>query len=49
METEKRKQIDRFKDAAREAEADTSNDALDKIMDKLDLIKKPEADGKKDD
>ena len=36
------KQIDRFKEAAREVEADESDDALDKIMRKLDLNKKPE-------
>ncbi|EIE48764.1 hypothetical protein [Salipiger aestuarii] len=42
-------QLDRFKEAAREVEADTSGDALERIMDKLDLTKKPESDGKKDD
>ena len=40
-------QIDRFKEAAREVGADTSADALDKVMGKLDLKKKPdEKDGK---
>ena len=42
-------QSDRFKQAAREVEADESDDALDRIMRKLDLTKKPdEKDGKKD-
>ncbi len=35
-------QSDRFKRAAQEVEADTSDHALDRIMDKLDLKKKPE-------
>lgn len=35
-------QIDRFKQAAREVEADESDDALDKVMLKLDLTKKPD-------
>ena len=42
-------QLDKFKEAAREVEADTSDDALDKVMGKLDLKKKPEPkDDKKD-
>ena len=41
-------QLDRFKEAARKVEADESDDALDKIMRKLDLTKKPdEKDGEK--
>lgn len=48
--TEARKdQLDRFKKAAREVEADESDDVLDKIMRNLDLTKKPEDDRKKDD
>lgn len=35
-------QLDRFKEAAHELEADQSADALDRIMVKLDLKKKPE-------
>ena len=35
-------QPDRFKEAAREVGADQSDDALDRIMGKLDLTKKPE-------
>ena len=35
-------QIDRFKDAAKALGADQSDDALDRIMGKLDLTKKPE-------
>lgn len=46
MADRKNDQIDRFREAAREVEADTSDDALDKIMRKLDLTKKP--DGKAD-
>ncbi len=41
-------QLDRFKEAARSIGADESDDALDKVMGKLDLIRKPEADEKKD-
>jgi len=40
----KKTQLERFKEAAREVEADESVDALDKIMGKLDLTKKPDAD-----
>ncbi len=36
------RQTDRFKEAARELGADESDDALDRIMGKLDLKKKPE-------
>lgn len=36
------KQIDKFKQAAREAGADQSDDALDRIMGKLDLKKIPD-------
>lgn len=42
QKNEKTAQLDRFKEAAREVEADESNDALDKIMRKLDLTKKPD-------
>lgn len=42
-------QLERFKEAAEGVGADTSDDALDKVMDKLDLKKKPEADEKDDD
>lgn len=42
-------QSERFKEAAREVEADEADDALDKVMHKLDLTKKPdEKDGQKD-
>lgn len=41
-------QIDRFKETAKDVSADTSNDVLDNIMEKLDLTKKPEADDKKE-
>ncbi len=40
--SEKKPQIDRFKETAGEIGADTSDDALDKVMGKLDLTKKPE-------
>jgi hypothetical protein len=40
------KQSDAFKEAARDLAADESDDALDRIMGKLDLKKKPEP-GKK--
>lgn len=43
---DQKQQLDRFKDAAREVEADQSEDALDRIMDKLDLTKKPEPETK---
>lgn len=45
----KREQMKRFRQAACEVEADTSDDALDEIMHRLDLKKKPEAEEKKDD
>jgi hypothetical protein len=35
-------QADRFAEAARELGADESDDALDRVMGKLDLKKKPE-------
>lgn len=38
-----KKQLDRFKEAAKDVGADTSDDALDKIMRKLDLTKKPDS------
>ena len=37
-ETEK-SQLERFKEVAKDVEADTSDDAIDKIMGKLDLTK----------
>jgi hypothetical protein len=40
--TDNKEQGDRFKEAARELGADESDDALDRIMGKLDLKKKPE-------
>ena len=45
----KKKQIDRFKDAAREIGADQSDDALDKVMGKLDLKRKEEKEADKKD
>lgn len=42
-------QLERFKEAAKDVGADTSDDALDKIMGKLDLRKQPEPDEKDDD
>jgi len=41
-ESDEMSQSDRFKEAARELDADESDDALDRIMGKLDLTKKPE-------
>lgn len=41
------RQIEEFKRAAKEVGADTSDDALDKIMRKLDLTKKPDSDSMK--
>ena len=35
-------QLDRFKETCRDLGADQSDDALDRIMGKLDLTKKPE-------
>ena len=35
-------QLERFRESAREIGADESDDALDRIMGKLDLTKKPE-------
>ena len=39
----KKTQSERFREAARKAEADTSDDALDRVFGKLDLKRKPEA------
>ena len=39
-------QSENFKETARELEADQSDDALDRIMGKLDLKKKPEPEKK---
>lgn len=44
--TEGKTQLERFKEAAKEVDADTSDDALDRTMRKLNLTKKP--DDKKD-
>ena len=44
---DQKSQIDRFKEAARDLSADESDDALDRIMGKLDLKKKPEKTGQK--
>lgn len=38
----KESQLGKFKEAARDLGADESDDALDRIMGKLDLKKKPE-------
>lgn len=47
MTQQRKSQRDRFKEAAREIGADMSDDALDKVMGRLDLKKKPdEKDGK---
>jgi hypothetical protein len=42
----KKPQIDRLHQTARELGADEADDALDQIMGKLDLTKKPEAESK---
>lgn len=42
MNMPNKSQTDRFKEAAREVGADESPDAMDRIMGKLDLTKKPE-------
>jgi hypothetical protein len=42
MSNKSTEQLDRFKEAAKDVGADTSDDALDKVMGKLDLTKKPE-------
>lgn len=39
---EEKTQLERFKEAARELDADESPDALDKVMGKLDLNRLPE-------
>jgi len=44
MTENERGQLDKFKEAAKQVGADTSDDALDKVMGKLDLKRKPEAD-----
>jgi len=46
---EKKSQLDRCKEAATDVDADMYYDAVDKIMGKPDLTKKPEADEHKDD
>ena len=45
--TDEKSQLERFKESAKQLEADASEDALDKIMGRLDL-KKPDTNGKKD-
>lgn len=47
MSSTDRDQLARFREAARKAEADTSDDALDRVFGKLDLKRKPEAEDKK--
>ena len=41
MQKNSQTQHDRFKEAARDLAADESDDALDRVMGKLDLRKKP--------
>jgi hypothetical protein len=41
-------QIARFRQAAKDAETDTSADALDRVFGKLDVKRKPDAGGVKD-
>lgn len=43
--TNQKTQADRFREAARDVEADTSDGALDRVFGKLDLKRKPDADG----
>ncbi|NBE08118.1 hypothetical protein [Paragemmobacter ruber] len=45
----KQSQSDRFKQAARELGVDEADDALDRVMGKLDLKRKPEAKEQKND
>jgi hypothetical protein len=42
----KESQLDRFRETAREVGADESDDALDRVMGRLDLTKKPEPEPK---
>ena len=44
----RKNQVERFKETAREIEADTSDDALDRVFGKLDLARKPATDEQKD-
>lgn len=44
MDNGKKEQLKRFKKTAKELGADTSGDALDNIIGKLDLKRKPDAD-----
>ena len=46
MKPKEQSQMDRFREAARELDADESPDPLDRIMGKLDLKKKAEPDQK---
>ena len=46
MSPQNQKQTDAFKKAARKLDTNESDDALDLIMRKLDLTKKPEPDQK---
>ena len=39
--SEDKSQAERFREAARKADADTSDDALDRVFGRLDLAKKP--------
>ncbi len=42
MSAAEKSQSERFREAARDVGADESDDALDKVMRKLDLTKKPD-------
>jgi hypothetical protein len=42
MQDDEKEQLERFKEAAKDVGADTSDDALDKVMGKLDLKRNPD-------
>lgn len=42
MQKKQEIQLERFKEAAKQVQADESDDALDKVFDKLDLKREPE-------
>jgi hypothetical protein len=44
----KKSQPERFKESAREVGANEADDALDRVMGRLDLTKKPEPEPKKE-
>lgn len=48
MQNSDKSQLERFKEAAKQVEADTSDDALDKVFGKLDLKKPDDKADKKD-